>query len=142
MKKLLLVMLCVIPFAFAGHHEKGENKIAFTIDLEIAEGKAEDFAKLVRKMVVSVKASEPGTHSYHYFSSPDGSMVTLLEVYPSNAAALAHMAAFSESPFREEFLSLITVKSFQVVGNANAELKEVMAPYTTDVRKPLAGFSR
>ena len=66
----------------------------------------------------------------------------VLEVYPSNAAALAHMAAFAESPFQEEFLSLITVKSFQVVGNANAELKEVMAPYTTDFRKPLAGFSR
>ena len=69
MKKLLLVMLCVIPFAFAGHHE-GENKMAFTIDLEIAEGKTEDFARLVRKMVVSVKASEPGTEAYHYFSSP------------------------------------------------------------------------
>lgn len=142
MKKLLLLMLCLIPFTFAGHHEKGESTIVFTIDLDIAEGKSQDFAKLVKKMVVSVKASEPGTQAYHYFTSPDGSSVTLLEVYPSNSEALAHMAAFAESPYREEFLSLISVKSFQVVGSANDELKQVMAPYTTDFRTPLAGFTR
>ena len=135
-------MLCVIPLTFAGHHEKGENTIVFTIDLQIAEGKSKDFAKLVKKMVASVKASEPGTQAYHYFSSPDGYSVTLLEVYPSNVEALAHMAAFANSPFREEFLSLITVKSFQVVGPANNELVQVMSPYTTDFRKPIAGFTR
>ena len=66
----------------------------------------------------------------------------LLEVYPSNVEALAHMAAFANSPFREEFLSLITVKSFQVVGPANDKLVQVMSPYTTDFRKPIAGFTR
>jgi hypothetical protein len=86
--------------------------------------------------------SEPNTDHYHYFSSEDGYRVTVLEVYPSIEAALFHMEAFSKSPFQEEFLSYVIIKSFQVVGNSNDELRKAMAPYTSDLRKPLAGFSR
>lgn len=142
MKRLLLVLLFVVPSVFADDHGKADQPIIFTIDIEIVEGKAAAFAELVNKMVPAVRGSEPETQHYHYFGSPDGYKVTLLEVYPSNKAAIAHMDAFAVSPYRAEFLSLISIKSFQVVGEANSQLKKVMAPFTSDFRAPIAGFSR
>ena len=143
MKKLLiLVSLLITTISFAGHHEATENQIIFTINADIVEGKAESFKALLKDMVPAVKASEPDTNRYQYFMSPDNKKLTLIEVYPSNEAALFHMAAFAVSPFGEEFLASISITSFVVAGNASPELMKSLEPFTSDNRLPVQGFIR
>ena len=143
MKKLLiLVSLLITTISFAGHHEATENQIIFTINADIVEGKAESFKALLKDMVPAVKASEPDTNRYQYFMSPDNKKLTLIEVYPSNEAALFHMAAFAVSPFGEEFLASISITSFVVAGNASPELMKSLELFTSDNRPPVQGFIR
>ena len=143
MKKLLiLVSLLITTISFAGHHEATENQIIFTINANIVEGKAESFKALLKDMVPAVKASEPDTTRYQYFMSPDNKKLTLIEVYPSNEAALFHLAAFTVSPFGEEFLASISITSFVVAGNASPELIKSLEPFTSDYRPPVQGFIR
>ena len=143
MKKLLiLVSLLITTISFAGHHEATENQIIFTINANIVEGKAESFKALLKDMVPAVKASEPDTTRYQYFMSPDNKKLTLIEVYPSNEAALFHLAAFAVSPFGEEFLASISITSFVVAGNASPELMKSLEPFTSDYRPPVQGFIR
>ena len=143
MKKLLiLVALLVTTISFAGHHEATENQIIFTINANIVEGKAESFKALLKDMVPAVKASEPDTTRYQYFMSPDNKKLTLIEVYPSNEAALFHLAAFAVSPFGEEFLASISITSFVVAGNASPELMKSLELFTSDYRPPVQGFIR
>ena len=143
MKKLLiLVSLLITTISFAGHHEATENQIIFTINANIVEGKAESFKALLKDMVPAVKASEPDTTRYQYFMSPDNKKLTLIEVYPSNEAALFHLAAFAVSPFGEEFLASISITSFVVAGNASPELIKSLEPFTSDYRPPVQGFIR
>jgi hypothetical protein len=52
------------------------------------------------------------------------------------------MNAFLEAPHREKFLETFLVTNFQVLGNTNDELKEIMAPFTTDHRTLINGFQR
>ena len=143
MKKLLiLVSLLITTISFAGHHEATENQIILTINADIVEGKAESFKALLKDMVPAVKASEPDTTRYQYFMSPDNKKLTLIEVYPSNEAALFHLAAFAVSPFGEEFLASISITSFVVAGNASPELMKSVEPFTSDNRPPVQGFIR
>ena len=79
---------------------------------------------------------------YKYWISADQKKVSLMEVYHSNEDAIFHMNAFAEAPHRDKFLETFIVTNFQVLGNTNAELKEVMAEYTRDHRTLVNGFKR
>ena len=143
MKKILILLtLIFIPFTFAGHHEEVDTTIIFTINLDVVDGKAESLKVMLDKMVPAVKASEPGTASYQYFMSADSKKVTLIEIYPSSQAAIAHMEAFAVSPFQEEFLNSLVITSFQVVGESSPALIEAMSPFTSDIRRLVNGFVR
>lgn len=114
MKKIILLLsLLFIPLSFAGHHEEADTQIIFTINLDVVEGKAESLKMLLDSMVPAVKASEPNTILYQYFMSADSKKVTLIEVYPTSEAAIAHMEAFAVSPFQEEFLNSLVITSFK-----------------------------
>ena len=143
MKRIIITLLILLaPMSFAGHHEATENQIIFTINANIVEGKAESFKALLKDMVPAVKASEPDTTRYQYFMSTDNKKLTLIEVYPSNEAALFHLAAFAVSPFGEEFLASISITSFVVAGNASPELMKSLELFATDYRSPVQGFIR
>ena len=50
--------------------------------------------------------------------------------------------AFAEAPHRDKFLETFIVKSFQVLGDTNDDLKNAMEAYTNDHRTLMNGFQR
>jgi len=140
MKHFLFLILLLPSLIFGMHHKT--NPIIFYLDLDVAEGKSEDVDEFVDYLVAAVKETEPKTMYYKYWISEDKKKVSLIEMYHSNEDAIFHMNAFAEAPHRDKFLETFIVTNFQVLGNTNAELKEIMAEYTRDHRTLVNGFKR
>ena len=140
MKHFLFLTLLLPSFIFGMHHKT--NPIIFYLDLDVAEGKSEGVDEFVDYLVAAVKETEPKTMYYKYWISEDKKKVSLIEMYHSNEDAIFHMNAFAEAPHRDKFLETFIVTNFQVLGDTNAELKEVMAEYTRDHRTLVNGFKR
>ena len=140
MKHLFLSVLILPGLLFAMHHER--NPIIFYLDLEIADGKSDGVEEFVDYLVAAVNDTEPKTMYYKYWISEDKKNVSLIEVYHSNEDAIFHMNAFAEAPHRDKFLETFIVKSFQVLGDTNDDLKNAMEAYTNDHRMLMNGFQR
>ena len=129
MKNLFLSVLILPGLLFGMHHEK--NPIIFYLDLEIANGKSDGVEEFVDYLVAAVNETEPKTMYYTYWISEDKKNVSLMEVYHSNEDAIFHMNAFAEAPHRDKFLETFIVKSFQVLGDTNDDLKNACLLYTS-----------
>ena len=140
MKHFLFLALLLPSLIFGMHHKT--NPIIFYLDLDVAEGKSEGVDEFVDYLVAAVKETEPKTMYYKYWISEDKKKVSLIEMYHSNEDAIFHMNAFAEAPHRDKFLETFIVTNFQVLGDTNAELKDVMAEYTRDHRTLVNGFKR
>ena len=140
MKHFLFLTLLLPSLIFGMHHKT--NPIIFYLDLDVAEGKSEGVDEFVDYLVAAVKETEPKTMYYKYWISEDKKKVSLIEMYHSNEDAIFHMNAFAEAPHRDKFLETFIVTNFQVLGDTNEELKDVMASYTTDHRVLINGFKR
>tara|TARA_B100000927_G_scaffold284916_1_gene274404 strand:+ start:199 stop:630 length:432 start_codon:yes stop_codon:yes gene_type:complete len=140
MKNFLILTLTMPALLFGMHHEK--NPIIFYLDLDVAEGKSEGLEDFVDYLVNAVNETEPKTMYYKYWISEDNMNVSLMEVYHSNKDAIFHMNAFANAPHREKFLETFIVKSFQVLGDTNDDLKNAMEAYTKDHRTLMNGFQR
>ena len=140
MKHFLFLTLILPSFIFGMHHKT--NPIIFYLDLDVAEGKSEGIEEFVDYLVAAVKETEPKTMYYKYWISENKKKVSLIEMYHSNEDAIFHMNAFAEAPHRDKFLETFIVNNFQVLGDTNSELKDVMAAYTTDHRILINGFKR
>ena len=140
MKNFLILTLTMPALLFGMHHEK--NPIIFYLDLDVAEGKSEGLEDFVDYLVNAVNKTEPKTMYYKYWISEDNMNVSLMEVYHSNEDAIFHMNAFANAPHRDRFLETFIVKSFQVLGDTNDDLKNAMEAYTKDHRTLMNGFQR
>jgi len=140
MKNFLILTLTMPALLFGMHHEK--NPIIFYLDLDVAEGKSEGLEDFVDYLVNAVNETEPKTMYYKYWISEDNMNVSLMEVYHSNEDAIFHMNAFANAPHRDRFLETFIVKSFQVLGDTNDDLKNAMEAYTKDHRTLMNGFQR
>ena len=140
MKNFLILTLTMPALLFGMHHEK--NPIIFHLDLDVAEGKSEGLENFVDYLVNAVNETEPKTMYYKYWISEDNMNVSLMEVYHSNEDAIFHMNAFANAPHRDKFLETFIVKSFQVLGDTNDDLKNAMEAYTKDHRTLMNGFQR
>ena len=52
------------------------------------------------------------------------------------------MNNFEAGPYAEKFLELMTINSFQVMGNASDDLMESVKAFTDDNRMLISGFDR
>ena len=141
MKYLSFFILFLSTYLVGMHHEK-LDVVVFAIDLEIIENQDSNARDFVSRITNNVKDKEPQTLVYQYHFSKKENKVFLLEIYPNNEAALIHMNNFLSSKWEKEFVQNFTIKNFQVLGNANSELKKSLEPFTKDFRSNLIGFDR
>ena len=141
MKYLSFFILFLSTYLVGMHHEK-LDVVVFAIDLEIIENQDSNARDFVSRITNNVKEKEPQTLVYQYHFSKKENKVFLLEIYPNNEAALIHMNNFLSSKWEKEFVQNFTIKNFQVLGNANSELKKSLEPFTKDFRSNLIGFDR
>ena len=141
MKYLSFFILSLSTYLVGMHHEK-LDVVVFAIDLEIIEGQDSNARDFVSRITNNVKDKESQTLVYQYHFSKKENKVFLLEIYPNNEAALIHMNNFLGSKWETEFVQNFAIKNFQVLGNANSELKKSLEPFTKDFRSNLIGFDR
>ena len=142
MKHLLLVFLLISSPTLAMHHSSDDEQIIFLLDLNIIDGQSENVDDLIKRLVSNVKATEPDTLIYNYYSNEDGSDIFLYEVYKNHAAAEFHVDQFMQSDFMPEFVATFEVESFEVLGTTTDQLRQKMIDFTDDHRSIMKGFKR
>ena len=124
------------------HHSSDDEQIIFLLDLNIIEGQSNNVDDLIKRLVSNVKATEPDTLIYNYYSNEDGSDIFLYEVYKNHAAAEFHVDQFMQSDFMPEFVATFEVESFEVLGTTTDQLRQKMIDFTDDHRSIIEGFKR
>ena len=124
------------------HHSSDDEQIIFLLDLNIIEGQSNNVDDLIKRLVSNVKATEPDTLIYNYYSNEGGSDIFLYEVYKNHAAAEFHVDQFMQSDFMPEFVATFEVESFEVLGTTTDQLRQKMIDFTDDHRSIIKGFKR
>ena len=145
MRKILFILLFISTFTYSDVElwsSKGDESIKFYLDLEVITDNPENAIELIKEMVVFIKKTERDTKFYEYYISEDKKMISLIEHYQNDAAALKHVLDFQTGIYQENFFKLMKIKSFHVMGPASSELIESLEGLTDDFRAKVDGFKR
>lgn len=145
MKKILFILLFISTYSYSEvklWSSNGDESIKFYLDLEVITDKPENATDLIKQMVVFIKKTERDTKFYEYYISEDKKMISLIEHYKNDAAALKHVLDFQTGIYQENFFKFMEIKSFHVMGPASSELIESLEGLTDDFRAKVDGFKR
>ncbi len=117
-----------------------DKQVSWLVEVEVKPGQLETFKQLVRDMVEST-SPEPGTLSYEWFISDDGTLVHIYERYADSEALLTHFRGFLEK-FAERFSASLDLKRFTVYGEPSDEVREALAVLNPIFLGTLGGFVR
>ncbi len=96
--------------------------VAFVLECSINDRVGLD--AVMRELVASTEANEPGTDIYEWSIFEDGATLITYERFADSEAALAHHAGFG--PYAERFLSAVTVTRFVVFGSPDEALRDAL----------------
>ena len=114
------------------------GEISWRVELHVRPGQLGNFQTLTAEMVEATRR-ERGVLSYQRFSSEDGATIHVYERYADSAAALAHLAAFTER-FADRFGAMAERQAFTVFGDPSADLKAALDRYNPVYLKPFGDF--
>ena len=72
------------------------DSIFFVVELAVQPSQIEDLKSVMREMASRARTDEPGTLSYEWFLSADGTACHIYERYADSASAVTHSATFPE----------------------------------------------
>jgi quinol monooxygenase YgiN len=117
------------------------SHVCWMLEMQVREGRGDDFRALMAEMASATEANEPGTLDYEWSLSADGRTCHLWERYADSAAALVHGAAFG-TRYAARFLDVLAPTRLTLYGSPSDEVKAALAPFNPVVMQPAAGFSR
>ncbi len=117
------------------------TEVSWLLESRIESGQLEPLKTLIGEMSDRAEANEPGTLTYLWSISDDGSTGHLYERYESSEAALTHLASFNAN-FAERFLKLATPTRMAIYGAPSDALKQEMAGMTPVYFQKAGGFTR
>ena len=118
-----------------------ENQVYWILGGEIKEGELDNFKALKDEMVAATKENEPGTLSYEWHISEDGSLYHIYERYADSGATMVHLGNFGAN-YAERFMSLATVTTFIVYGHPDDQVREALSGLGAQFMTPIGGFVR
>ncbi len=121
-------------------HHMSDN-VHWLLELNIKDGKLDDFKAVMNEMIEATRANEPGTLNYEWFISEDGKSCHLYERYVDSAATMIHLGSFGEK-FAERFLAALEPTRFMVYGNPNDEVRAALAGFGAVHMSQIGGFVR
>lgn len=145
MRKTLLSLFVVgalaVP-AYAQAPQQGEKSgyIATNYTAEVLPGQMENFKKLVKE-IVAAAAEEPGTLMYEWNMHADGKTFTVVELYKSSDAMVAHINHVVPK-FGKALGEVQKTVSFMVFGNPDQAAKKAIAGFNPAFTTPIDGFTR
>ena len=100
--------------------------VRFTVELDIADGKLDDFKRIAQTMADRTKA-EPGALEYDFYISDDRKRCRLLEAYTDAGAVLAHLKGPVVQELVPQLLTTSGLTRFEVYGDPGAESAQILA---------------
>jgi quinol monooxygenase YgiN len=110
-------------------------------EVAIQPGQLDNFRAVVKEMVESTQANEPGTMNYEYFISDDGTYCNIYERYADSAAIMKHLGAIREK-FSDRFFPTFETKRLTVYGNPDDEVRRTFSAMGAVFLRPSFGFAR
>lgn len=117
-----------------------KNKVRFTVDLAIHEGKFERFESVAQAMT-SGTLKEAGTLGYDWFLSADRKRCRLIETYADANAVLAHCTGPVVEELVPKILETSSVSGFEVYGDPGPEAAKILAGVGAEIFKFWHGLS-
>ena len=135
--------ICLVGDVIAADKSKSKNAnhVYWLITASVNDGELKNLKALNAEMVKATKANEPGTLSYDWSISADGKTCFFFERYADSKAVMIHTKTFGEK-FAERLMAMIEIKSFQVFGNPNDEVKEAIGPFGAKFHQSIGGFTK
>ncbi|MEM7442616.1 MAG: antibiotic biosynthesis monooxygenase [Pseudomonadota bacterium] len=116
-------------------------EISWQYQVEIVSGKLDDLHALIAEMAAHAEANEPGTLTYHWTISEDGTIGHIQERYADAEAALAHLASYN-SQFADRLAPLVSSATMFVNGDPGAEVRQQIAGANPIYMQDAGGFVR
>ena len=118
------------------------DQVAWTVDMDIGEGKLKALKALITEMVAQTQAKEPGALGYQWDITEDGKRLTIRERYKDIAAVQAHMGNVGPTHI-PRLMGMGTVTSFTVYAdNVTPELRATLAGAHPSFTQNAGGFVR
>lgn len=117
------------------------SHISWMLELDVQEGRENDFRNLMAEMVRATKENEAGTLVYEWSTTADGKRCHLFERYVDDAAVLTHLGTFGEK-FASRFLEILKPVRFVVYGSPSTAVQNALAGFNPVYLQPVGGFSR
>ena len=100
--------------------------VRFTVELDIADGKHDDFERIARSMSDRTK-TEPGALEYDFYISDDRKRCRLLEAYTGADAVLAHLKGPVVQELVPQLLASSSLTRFEVYGDPGPEAAQILS---------------
>ena len=118
-----------------------QNHIYWNLELNIKEGKFDQFKSLMDEMVAATKANEPAALNYEWMVNEDKSVCHIFERYADSAATMVHLGNFG-AHYAKRFFEVLEPTRFMVYGNPSEDVKAALTANGAQFMEPLGGFSR
>ena len=115
--------------------------MSWSLRMSVKEGEGEKLGPLMEEMAAATAADEPGTLTYEWFTSDDGSTVHVNERYSDSDALMVHVGNFGEK-FADRFFAIFDVTGFDVYGNPSDAVREALGGMGANFLGTLGGFAR
>jgi len=140
-----LLILIAITSLLAGcqsvSHSNNTDDVYWLITASINDGQMENLKSINQELVSATLANEPMTLSYDWSVSADGKTCYFFEWYDNSEAVMIHTATFGEK-FAERLMGMIEIQSFELFGNPNAEVLEMLSGFGASFHQSIGGFAR
>jgi len=119
------------------------GQVSWVNELAVKDGKLETFRELMEEMVSGAK-DQPGTLSYEWYISDDGSTVHVVETYADSAAVVAHHVSegFALKNWAGRFMDCADVTRVNAYGDPDASAREILDRLGATYHSAWGGFSR
>jgi quinol monooxygenase YgiN len=120
-----------------------QERVSWVNELAVKDGKLETFRELMEEMVSGAK-DQPGTLSYEWYISDDGSTVHVVETYANSAAVVAHHVSegFALKNWAGRFMECVDVTRVNAYGDPDASAREILDRLGATYHSAWGGFSR
>lgn len=118
-----------------------DNQVAWIFELSINDGEGDKVKALMKEMVESTAANEPGTNAYQWFISEDEKQCHIYEWYKDSAATVKHLTTFKAN-YAEKLMSMGVATRFVVYGNPDSSVHEALDGFGAVYMSLLGGFVR
>ncbi len=116
------------------------GKVAYIIEFSIEADRIDEFKSQAAAFIESVKKNEPGTLTYNWYYTKDGTRCVLHEGFSNSETLLSHLDNIG--PKLPALLAVAPITRFEVLGPASDGVRTALADVDAVYLPQVEGFER